>query len=99
MVPQHFGDLTVNRSTRRWPSGWAVILLAAAAMSLTGCGRKGGLDQPPYASAQPGAAAEVAERPTSKPGTLFDPSYGMDQAPVAAKGRKKPFVLDPLLND
>jgi predicted small lipoprotein YifL len=98
MVPRHFGDLTVNRSTRRWPSGWAVILLAVTAMSLAGCGRKSGLDLPPYAAAQPGVSADVAE-PTSKPGTVFDPSYGADQPPAAAKGRKKSFVLDPLLND
>ena len=32
-------------------------------------------------------------------GNAFDPSYGMNNGPTAPKGRKKPFILDPLLND
>jgi hypothetical protein len=30
---------------------------------------------------------------------LFNPSFGMDKPPAATAGRKKAFVLDPLLND
>jgi hypothetical protein len=30
---------------------------------------------------------------------VFNPSYGADAAPVAAKGSKKPFILDPLLGN
>ena len=82
---------------------WALILLGAAALALGGCGRKGPLDLPPTASGQqPPAAAAVQPDPTataeaSKPG-LFNPSYGSDQLPVAGKGPKRSFALDPLLN-
>jgi predicted small lipoprotein YifL len=70
-------------------------------LALAGCGRKGGLDLPPNAPVQPTAAAGVdaeAEAAANR-GTLFDPSFGSDQPPAATKGRKKSFVLDPLLND
>jgi hypothetical protein len=30
---------------------------------------------------------------------VFNPSYGADAPPTAPNGRKKAFVLDPLLND
>jgi predicted small lipoprotein YifL len=86
----------VNRNYRLTSSGWAIIVLGAAALALGGCGRKGALDLPPTATAQPAAASEPEQ--TSKP-SVFDPSYGADGAPVASKGRKRPFVLDPLLND
>ena len=45
-----------------------------------------------------GQADAEAERAASKP-SVFNPTYGMNAGPVAPKGRKKPFVLDPLLND
>jgi hypothetical protein len=32
-------------------------------------------------------------------GTVFDPSFGSDKPPAATNGRKKTFVLDPLLNE
>ena len=34
----------------------------------------------------------------SKP-SVFNPYYGTDAPPAAAKGSKKAFILDPLLND
>ena len=70
-------------------------------LALGGCGRKAGLDLPPTASVAPAAAAQAnadAERAASKP-SVFNPSYGTDAPPTAPKGVKKPFVLDPLLND
>jgi len=80
---------------------WALILLSAAALTLGGCGRKGGLDLPPTASGQPAAAAvqpdATAAQQASQP-SLFNPNYGSDQLPVAGKGPKRPFALDPLLN-
>jgi predicted small lipoprotein YifL len=85
-----------NSPTRQW----AIILMSAAVLALGGCGRKGGLDLPPNYTGQPVAAApadsdaEAAAKPS-----VFNPSYGTDAAPAAAKGRKKPFILDPLLND
>jgi predicted small lipoprotein YifL len=91
----------VNRSDSPTSSRWAIILLSAAVLALGGCGRKGGLDAPPNASAQATAAETAdaeAERAESKP-SVFNPSYGTDAPPTAPKGRKKAFVLDPLLND
>jgi len=81
--------VTSNYSPRA--SGWAIIILSAVVLALAGCGRKGGLDLPPTASSAAVAApadtdAEVTGRPSDAP-------------PAATKGRKKPFVLDPLLND
>jgi predicted small lipoprotein YifL len=71
-----------------------------AALALGGCGRKGVLDLPPNASPQAAAAAQADadhERAASRP-SVFDPSYGADAPPAAPKGRKKAFVLDPLLD-
>jgi predicted small lipoprotein YifL len=88
----------VNRNNSPTCQGWAIILLSAAVLALGGCGRKAGLDLPP-SSGQPVAAApadsdaEAAAKPS-----VFNP-YGTDAAPAATKGRKKPFILDPLLND
>jgi predicted small lipoprotein YifL len=90
----------VNRNNSPISSGWAIVLLSVAALALGGCGRKGGLDLPPNAAAQPVAAApldsdaEAAAKPS-----VFNPYYGTDAQPAATKGRKKPFILDPLLND
>jgi predicted small lipoprotein YifL len=73
--------------------------LSAAVLALGGCGRKAGLDLPPN-SGQPVAAApadsdaEAAAKPS-----VFNPYNGTDAAPAATKGPKKPFILDPLLND
>jgi predicted small lipoprotein YifL len=91
----------VNRNYRPTSSRWAIILLSAAVLALGGCGRKSGLDLPPNASAQATAAEQAdaeAERAASTP-SVFNPTYGMDAGPAAPKGRKKAFVLDPLLND
>jgi predicted small lipoprotein YifL len=95
------GDLVVNRN-RRPMSGWTIVVLGVAALALGACGRKAGLDLPPtaYAPPAPAAAAPVDSQAeaASKP-SLFNPGYGMDAPPAAAKGRKKPFVLDPLLDN
>ena len=94
-----FGDIVVKPDFRS-SSGWAVVLLSVVALSLAGCGRKGGLDLPPSASSAPVAnvapdtEAEAASRPS-----VFNPSYGADAGPTAAKGSKKSFVLDPLLDE
>ena len=81
-------------------SGWAIILLSVTALALAGCGRKGGLDLPPNAanaSAQGATADSEAER-AAQPG-VFNPGFGADGPPTAAKGKKKPFILDPLLGN
>jgi predicted small lipoprotein YifL len=89
----------VNRNYSLTASGWAIILLSTAVLALAGCGRKGGLDLPPTASSAAVAApadsdAEEAGRPS-----VFNPYYGTEAPPAATKGRKKAFILDPLLND
>jgi predicted small lipoprotein YifL len=93
----------VNRSNSPTSSGWAIILLCATALALGGCGRKGGLDLPPNAAPQaatPQAAAPAADTEAQQAATpsVFNPTYGSDAQATAPKGRKKPFVLDPLLD-
>ncbi len=88
----------MNRNYSPRPSGWAIILLSA--LALAGCGRKGGLDLPPTASSAAVAApADTGAEEAGRPPSVFNPYYGTDAPPAAAKGRKKPFILDPLLND
>ena len=97
---RRIGILIVNRNYSPRPSGWAIILLIAAVLALAGCGRKGGLDLPPNAanaSAQGAVADSEAER-AAQPG-VFSPGYGSDAAPTAARGNKRPFILDPLLGN
>ena len=81
-------------------SGWAIILLSVTALALGGCGRKAGLDLPPNAptlAAAPAATDTETER-AAQPG-VFNSTYGSEASPAAAKGRKKPFILDPLLGN
>jgi hypothetical protein len=44
------------------------------------------------------APADTDGQEAGRP-TVFNPYYGTDAPPAATKGRKKPFILDPLLND
>ena len=97
MVSRALGNLVVNRN-RRPMSGWTLVVLGVAALALGACGRKAGLDLPPTAYAPPAAAPVDTQAEASSKGTLFNPGFGMDAPPAAAKGRKKPFVLDPLLD-
>ena len=74
--------------------------MAAAALTLGSCGRKALLDLPPNSPPAPqlsSAAPDTAAAAASKP-SLFNPGYGSDAAPVAPRGTKKPFILDPLLD-
>ncbi len=71
-------------------------------LALGGCGRKGGLDLPPNASSQALSSAESSdvdiEAERAARGT-FNPSSGTsDPSATAPRGRKKSFVLDPLLD-
>jgi predicted small lipoprotein YifL len=80
-------------------SGWAAILLGASVLALGGCGRKAGLDLPPNASAQSSVVAPAdSEAERSRQPSVFNPNYGTDAPPIAPKGKKKPFILDPLLD-
>ncbi len=89
----------MNRRHR--PStAWTILVLGAAALALGACGRKGTLDLPPQSSAGPNAAAVPADTEAemaNKP-SVFNPTYGSEAPPAASKGRKRPFILDPLLD-
>jgi predicted small lipoprotein YifL len=96
-----FGDIDVIRELRLTTSGWAIVLLSAAALTLGACGRKGPLDLPPTANAPLASApaptdteAENAAKPS-----VFNSTYGTETGPVAPRGIKKSFVLDPLLGN
>jgi predicted small lipoprotein YifL len=97
-----FGDIDVISELRPTTSGWAIVLLSVAALTLGACGRKGPLD-PPTSSANVPLASAPAPTDTeaenaAKPG-VFNSTYGTDAPPVAPKGARKPFILDPLLGN
>ncbi len=83
-------------------SGWAIIVLSMSTLALVGCGRKGPLDLPPTAanaSTANIAAPTDTETEAQKTPSVFNPTYGADAAPAASKGKKKPFILDPFLDE
>lgn len=88
------GNSTVSRISSPVSSRWAVILLTAATLALAGCGRKGPLDLPPNAP-QPTASQDAAP---AEPGSVFNPTAEQNREPTAARGRKRSFVLDPILD-
>nr|WP_228748209.1 lipoprotein [Bradyrhizobium sp. BR 10289] len=76
--------------------------MSLTALALAGCGRKGPLDLPPTASSASTAniaAPTDTEIEAQKTPSVFNPTYGADAPPVAPKGSKRSFVLDPLLDD
>jgi predicted small lipoprotein YifL len=92
----------VTRSTRPASARWAILVLTASTLALAGCGRKGGLDLPPQAAARPMGTATPAADPdagsaASKGSSIFAPSNPTEEV-QATRGRKKPFLLDPLLD-
>jgi predicted small lipoprotein YifL len=105
MVPPHLGNFAVRSTTSPAPSRWAALVLFAVTLALAGCGRKGPLDLPPNSAAPPPVASNPNPNATAvdadpNKGSFFDPSSnGTDPAPAAAKGRKRSFVLDPLLGN
>jgi predicted small lipoprotein YifL len=96
------GDIEVIRKSRPTTSGWAIVVLSAAALTLGACGRKGPLDPPtsningPVASAP--APTDTEAENAAKP-SVFNSTYGTDAPPVAPRGAKRSFVLDPLLGN
>ena len=93
------GDFVVTSNYRLTRSGWAIIVLSAAALALGGCGRKGPLDLPPAATQPSVAAAPDSDTERAHQPGVFNPTYGSETAPPTPKGPKKPFVLDPLLGN
>ena len=88
----------MNRNYSPTSRGWAIILLGVTVLALGGCGRKGGLDLPPNASPQAAAEAQADadHEPGVSPQGVLNPNA--DATPTAPKGRRKKFVLDPLLD-
>jgi len=82
------------------------VVLIALACALAGCGRKGGLDLPPGASAYEGAPGEsnnssslAAQPAATAQGNVYDSGVvNIDRGPVAPKGPKKRIILDPILD-
>jgi predicted small lipoprotein YifL len=66
----------------------AVIGALALSFTLTACGRRGPLDRPPSAAAQPGAPPQAQN----------EPAADEEGNPLPAKGQRKSFFLDWLLN-
>ena len=95
----------MNRVSSLLSPRWALVLLAASALTLAGCGRKGPLDLPPTGNPNqqttnttvPPPATDTEAQRNATP-SVFNPAYGSDAPPAAARGTKKPFILDPLLN-
>jgi predicted small lipoprotein YifL len=97
-VAAHIGDFVVTLNWRLTPSGWAIIVLSASVLVLGGCGRKGPLDLPPNAMNSSAIGEEPQDDRVAPPGST-NPGYSVEGGPTAPKGRKKPFVLDPLLGN
>ena len=90
----------MNRIRRPTSSGWALVLVAAAALTLGSCGRKALLDLPPNSPPAPqlsAAPTDTAADAANKP-SVFNSTYGTDAGPAAPRGNKRPFILDPLLD-
>jgi len=97
------GISLVNRKSSPTVSGWAIIVLSALALTLAGCGRKGGLDAPPGALGASGDTANVApsaeqDTAANKGSSLFNSGPSGDSSMAAPRGKNRPFALDPLLN-
>jgi len=88
----------VNRNSGPVSAGWTLVAVAAVALALAGCGRKGPLDLPPNAAGPVVEQGDTGEEHAAAKGNVFDPSYGANELPKTPKGSKRPFILDPLLN-
>ena len=69
-----------------------IAALSAAAVMLSGCGRKGSLDAPPGV-----AELEQEPAPVVDQSALF-PNYDHQKRPLAPQGRKRPIFLDVLID-
>ena len=88
----------MNRTCGPVSARWTLVVVAAVALALAGCGRKGPLDLPPNAAGPAVEQGDTGEERAAAKGTVFDPSYGANELPKTPKGNKRSFILDPLLN-
>ena len=83
-------------------------MAAAAALSLSACGRNGALEMPPGPAFQPApaalggpppgpVAADTSSAPLTPQDTVARTGFDAHGNPAATPGQKKPFLLDPLL--
>jgi predicted small lipoprotein YifL len=90
--------------TSRWFFRLAVIGALTLPLALSACGRKGPLDPPPRASAQPAEAPQSGQQQQQQQqpqwGLFGDAASAEEQQglPPEPKGQKKGFLLDWLLN-
>ena len=101
MLQPALGMSFVNRKSSPTVSGWAIIALSALALTLAGCGRKGGLDAPPGALGASGdTVSPTGDQNTAanKGSSLFSSGPSSDTSMATPKGKNRPFALDPLLN-
>lgn len=90
--------------TANVPKAGAIVFVAAVAVSLASCGRRGPLEPPPGA-AVPSAPLAAAPGGYGNPGETAGeavpaPAAGQPSepaTPAAARVPKRPFALDPLL--
>jgi len=86
----------------------ALGMAAAAALSLSACGRNGALEMPPGPAFQPAPAAlggpppgpvgaDTSGAPLTPQDTVARTGFDVHGNPAATPGQKKPFLLDPLL--
>jgi predicted small lipoprotein YifL len=80
------GGSVVSRSGGIWLGRIALAGALAAALALSGCGRKGGLDEPPLAASEP---------PPGQPGAA---TYTPDGKPNPPPAEKRRTLLDWLID-
>lgn len=78
-----------------------LVVLAAGALGLGGCGRKGPLQLPPNAAQNAAGEPIQSEVDTrnsaaASQGVLF--GNADEPPPVAPRGNRKKFILDPILD-
>ena len=79
----------MNRTSGPVSARWTLVAVAAVALALAGCGRKGPLDLPPSAAGQPVVEqGDTDEERAAAKGNVFDPSYGANAAAENAQGHQ-----------
>src|SRR5579871_659778 len=88
------GISLVNRKSSPTVSGWAIITLSALALTLAGCGRKGGLDAPPGALGASGETANATPAAGSEQDIAANKSSSLFNANSAMMDRRPPLKAE-----